>query len=467
MVTGLRWWALAGWLVAGPVATAQNGGFVRTNGKAAELTYTDQRQGLELFNAGGRRFPLEEGSMFRFLRSDPAPEPWGMKNGVVWNGGISGLDFGFTGHSLKGTNGNDIVLGGKWGLRRTDGTVIIPAEHDDIFPAGDLFCACKGGTVRKSWSELSDEDYEDLHGYYTSLQRAIEITKGSCALYNTRGVIVAPAQQTYALDAQHDLRNTCGEYKAGSGINFSDRTGLDEQAYAYAHAEGTNPAPMGMMCLRAPTFIYRNGGVVTSDMELRVKCTGMRPFTAGDAGGDFLPYALKPGPNGTIKVHDGIHEGRMNAELQWLLPLQYRSVVDVGYRSGTHLYVVSPVLFVDESVAGCIPDPYEADVNQWNVYSSALKRPLLPRDHASVLVAGDAIIAMLPGRNGAAGPVGLFDLTGRELAPAIFDEVQPLKGGLFALRKGTKWGLTNSKGDKLLLADHSYEAVLQKARTMR
>jgi hypothetical protein len=159
MVTGLRWWALAGWLVAGPVATAQNGGFVRTNGKAGELTYTDQRQGLELFNVGGRRFPLEEGSMFRFLRSDPAPEPWGMKNGVVWNGGISGLDFGFTGHSLKGTNGNDIVLGGKWGLRRTDGTVIIPAEHDDIFPAGDLFCACKGGTVRKSWSELSDEDY--------------------------------------------------------------------------------------------------------------------------------------------------------------------------------------------------------------------------------------------------------------------------------------------------------------------
>jgi hypothetical protein len=63
--------------------------------------------------------------------------------------------------------------------------------------------------------------------------------------------------------------------------------------------------------------------------------------------------------------------------------------------------------------------------------------------------------------------VGLFDLTGRELAPAIFDEVQPLKGGLFALRKGTKWGLTNSKGDKLLLLDHSYEAVLQKARTMR
>jgi hypothetical protein len=84
-----------------------------------------------------------------------------------------------------------------------------------------------------------------------------------------------------------------------------------------------------------------------------------------------------------------------------------------------------------------------------------------------VLVAENAIIAMLPRRDGANGPVGLFDLNGRELAPAIFDEVQPLKGGLFALRKGGKWGLTDSKGSKLMLADNSYEAVLQKARSMR
>jgi hypothetical protein len=469
MVAVVRWWMLAMALTAGHDVLPQVGGFVRTTGKPGEISYVDKQRGLELFNIGGRRYALHEGEMFRFLASDPGPDPWGMKNGVVWNGGISGLDFGFSGHALKGANEDDIVLGGKWGLRRADGTVLIPAEQDDIFPVGDLFCACKGGTVKKTWTELSDEDYENVHGYYTGLERNIEITKGACALFGAEGLLVPAAQQTYSLETRHDLPTSCGSYAAGKGIfdSFTARTGLDDKACTYQEAGGTTSGAMGLMCLRAPTFTYRNWGVVASEMSLWVQCTGMKPHVPGEPGGDFIPYMLMPGLNGSINVNDGTHEGRMSADMQWLLHLQYRSVVDVGYRNGSYLYVVSPVLYVEEDPAGCIPDPYNSDPNQWNVYSSSLKRAVLARNYASVLVAGNAIIAMLPGRDGGNGPVGLFDLNGRELAPAIFDEVQPLLGGLFALRKGGKWGLTDSKGTKLMLADHSYEAVLQKARSMR
>jgi hypothetical protein len=469
MVSSLRCGALVLALVAALAAHSQAGGFVCATGKPGELSYADRQRGLELFNIGGRRYSLHEGEMFRFLASDPAPDPWGMKNGVVWNGGISGLDFGFSGHALKGANEDDIVLGGKWGLRRADGTVLIPAEQDDIFPVGDLFCACKGGTVKKTWTELSDEDYEEIHGYYTGLKRNIEITKGACALFGTEGLLVPAAQQTYSLETRHDLPTSCGSYAAGMGIfhSFTARTGLDENVFAYTHESGQAIGTMVIMCLRAPTYSYRNAGVVVSDMNLWVQCTGMKPYTPGDTKGEFMPYVLKSGLNGTLLVYDGTNEGRMGPDMQWLLPLQYRSVVDVGARNGTFLYIVSPVMFVEEEMVGCTPDPYDPDMGQWNVFSSALKRPVLARNYTSVLVAENAIIAMLPRRDGANGPVGLFDLNGRELAPAIFDEVQPLKGGLFALRKGGKWGLTDSKGSKLMLADNSYEAVLQKARSMR
>ncbi len=470
MVSILRCSTLVLALWTGLDTVCQPAAFVRRDAKGGGMTYVEQQRGLELFNIGGRRYALQEGEVFRFLKSDPAPDPWGMKNGVVWNGGISGLDFGFSGHALKGPKGDgEIVLGGKWGLRRADGTVLIPAEQDDIFPVGDLFCACKGGTVTKSWTELSDEEYEEIHGYYTRLERKVEITKGACSLYSTQGLLVPPTDQSFSLNAQHELRNTCGRYMAGRGIfdSFSTQTGLDENVFAYTHEGGQAMGTMVMMCLRAPTYSYRNAGVAASDMNLWVQSTGMKPYTPGDTQGEFMPYVLKSGLNGTLRVYDGTKEGRMGTDMQWLLPLQYRSVVDVGARNDTYLYIVSPVQYVEEDQAGCIPDPYNSDPNQWNVYSSSLKRAVLARNYASVLVAGNAIIAMLPGRDGGNGPVGLFDLNGRELAPAIFDEVQPLLGGLFALRKGGKWGLTDSKGTKLMLADHSYEAVVQKARSIR
>jgi hypothetical protein len=49
----------------------------------------------------------------------------------------------------------------------------------------------------------------------------------------------------------------------------------------------------------------------------------------------------------------------------------------------------------------------------------------------------------------------------------IFNEISPLGDGLFALRKGTKWGLTNSKGDKLLLLEHTFDEVERKAARFR
>ena len=63
--------------------------------------------------------------------------------------------------------------------------------------------------------------------------------------------------------------------------------------------------------------------------------------------------------------------------------------------------------------------------------------------------------------------MGAYDFSGREIIPKIFNEISPLGDGLFALRKGTKWGLTNAKGDKLLLLEHTFEEVERKAARFR
>jgi hypothetical protein len=59
--------------------------------------------------------------------------------------------------------------------------------------------------------------------------------------------------------------------------------------------------------------------------------------------------------------------------------------------------------------------------------------------------------------------MGLFDRDGRELVPAIFNDIKALGDGLFAIAKDNKWGLTNAKGDKLLLLEHTLEEVERKA----
>jgi hypothetical protein len=110
-------------------------------------------------------------------------------------------------------------------------------------------------------------------------------------------------------------------------------------------------------------------------------------------------------------------------------------------------------------------------LNVYNIYDSK-KQNLFFKNPASQIQIIENVI--LVGRNsydssprGHTEYVGLYSTSGKELLSIIFNEISPLGDGLFALRKGTKWGLTNAKGDKLLLLDHSYEAVLQKARTMR
>jgi hypothetical protein len=59
--------------------------------------------------------------------------------------------------------------------------------------------------------------------------------------------------------------------------------------------------------------------------------------------------------------------------------------------------------------------------------------------------------------------MGAYDFSGREIIPQIFNEISPLGDGLFAIAKDNKWGLTNAKGDKLLLLEHTLEEVERKA----
>jgi len=62
---------------------------------------------------------------------------------------------------------------------------------------------------------------------------------------------------------------------------------------------------------------------------------------------------------------------------------------------------------------------------------------------------------------------GLFDRNGRALVTAMFNDIQALGNGLFAIQKDSKWGLTNTKGDKLLLLEHTLEEVERKAARFR
>lgn len=54
-------------------------------------------------------------------------------------------------------------------------------------------------------------------------------------------------------------------------------------------------------------------------------------------------------------------------------------------------------------------------------------------------------------------------MKGEEIIPIIFDQIIAISDGLFAIAKDSKWGLTNTKGDKLLLLEHTFEEVERKA----
>ena len=62
---------------------------------------------------------------------------------------------------------------------------------------------------------------------------------------------------------------------------------------------------------------------------------------------------------------------------------------------------------------------------------------------------------------------GLYTIKGDQIVPIIFDQIIGLSEGLFALNKDSKWGLTNTKGDKLLLLEHTFEEVERKAARFR
>ena len=163
--------------------------FRRTTAPPGEHHYLDELRGLVLVNVGGKRytdlgFPLYEDEYGEPARKPLSPPgiPLILENGRTYQGGLAGLDFGFSGQALMGDRDDrvELVVGGKWSLRKTDGSIVISGDHDDIYAVDDLFCACKGGTYRKEW---------DPNATIGSINDQLQVTKGQCGLYSISGSI--------------------------------------------------------------------------------------------------------------------------------------------------------------------------------------------------------------------------------------------------------------------------------------
>jgi len=431
--------------------------FRRTTAPPGEHHYVDELRGLVLVNVGGKRYtdlgcPLytdEDGNTYR-KPLDPPGIPLDLQNGVTYQGGFAGLDFGFSRQALKGDPGDrpEIIVGGKWRLLGPDGTMIIPDEHDDIYPVDDLFCACNGGTFKKTWNENAIGGGGDQNNVL--IYDEIIISKGNCSIFNEKGNIlknygnynlvknpvyfavtclnIVPPDRSEITKEKIILKNNYYTYFSGSKeFDYLDYD--DESFYLETKSESAQ--------------VYQIDSIAT--------------YTKG-AEFKFISDVFE---NGRF-VLDQRGLGYVDKDMRTLVPPVYGTIASTEV---PYLYMVSYTRddyspYGGGCMIGEIPGaPY------WRIYNSKLQKEIISYDVGYLVIDSLNSLLFIPAEN--SNLVGAYDFFGREIIPQIFDEISPLGDGLFALGKGTKWGLTNAKGDKLLLLEHTFEEVERKAARFR
>jgi hypothetical protein len=430
--------------------------FRRTTAPPGEHRYVDELRGLVLVNVGGKRYT---DIPFRFSVDDPAPDEWGLINGKTYSGGFAGLDFGYSGGSLVGdeTTPHEIIIGGKWGLRNKLGDQIIAADHDDIYPVGDYFCACRGGTYRKSWQELTDDEMDEMSLHYSN--RSIEVTKGRCALWDTKGIKVDYGDHLFAIDPRYD---TQGEGCPAPPFEIPEEIGLQHTVEDMSSAQRDD---LGVVLIAAASFTLHNPWEEFFGEALfyfEVDGSGSTVLWEDRWASTIKPYLLKRKSWGHHLAYDRSLKGVLSAELEWVVPKRFGSVFMLRESDGNLLFLVAAKTWMESGLVGCSNEngPYEQ--NDWNIFDAHLQKLILPKSYCSIIPYPKLFLVSECSEEGSFLK-GLFDRGGRELVPVMFDEIQALGDGLFAIAKGTKWGLTNSKGDKLLLLEHTFEEVERKA----
>jgi hypothetical protein len=437
--------------------------FRRTTAPPGEHHYLDELRGLVLVNVGGKRytdlgFPLYEDEYGEPARKPLSPPgiPLILENGRTYQGGLAGLDFGFSGQALMGDRDDrvELVVGGKWSLRKTDGSIVISGDHDDIYAVDDLFCACKGGTYRKEWDPNATA--EEIYGQ--QIYDRLYTTKGSCGLYNYKGNIIL------------DYGNFC--------ISKNPVYFAAEETRCWDIAPNLNRSITDeLIIINNCTFNYFSGhkefpfDIDNYFMEISelngAQILKLKNFSA-ILKSKLFDY-IHAFHNGIYFFFDQANMGVLNKDLDELVPPIYGTVerTEVPYifrvSSTRSSYVFSG--------GGCeMGDP---GWPYWNIYNSILKKEILKVDilHSYADTSSSVLIYVIPndGNDYEYFQIlyGAVDFSGREIFPPIFTEVKSLGDGLFAIAKGTKWGLTNTKGDKLLLLEHTFEEVERKAARFR
>ena len=416
--------------------------FRRTSAPAGEHHYLDELRGLVLVNVGGKRytdlgFPLYEDEYGEPARKPLSPPgiPLILENGRTYQGGLAGLDFGFSGQALMGDRDDrvELVVGGKWSLRKTDGSTVISGDHDDIYAVDDLFCACKGGTYRKEW---------DPDATIGSISDQLHTSKGECALYDLNGLLI------YKYNDYIIAKNPNYEINGGF-IDESIMTKNESDSLLYIliykpiykytnsrdYIESTNEVEFELMIeSKSSQILNINRNILSEDYDAIHEIT------------NFLVYVQKAGKLGVLDLN-----------LNVLIMPQFASIENIPL---THLYVVNK----NENIYDLAPlSAAYLSWQGWNVYDANNRKYIFENDYSSIEVAYNSLIISIFKIEIDEIKYGIYTMKGEEIIPIIFDQIIAISDGLFAIAKDSKWGLTNTKGDKLLLLEHTFEEVERKA----
>jgi hypothetical protein len=303
----------------------------------------------------------------------------------------------------------------------------------------DNFCVCKDGNFSID-EDISKYD-EEINKYHNK----IKISLGKCMLINSSGDTL--------IDNEHQSFSKNPVYE-GSIEMYSNFNSFEKNPYLVSHD--------------SPLFIYSHvlyGGKHSEISQLTIRASNSRLLKNFKK----IPhpnYSFVYNPrNKLCLVGNNDFIGAITEDGNILIPCQYGSINPLEIPD--LFQVLTEKIFMQNACGDGSPE----HLNVYNIYDSK-KQNLFFKNPASQIQIIENVI--LVGRNlydssprGHTEYVGLYSTSGKELLSIIFNEISPLGDGLFALRKGTKWGLTNSKGDKLLLLEHTFDEVERKAARFR
>ncbi|MFC4306798.1 WG repeat-containing protein [Cohnella boryungensis] len=301
---------------------------------------------------------------------------------------------------------------GKYGLRQADGKEIVPLKYDHIGDFNDglarVTVKAKHGYIDRAGKLVIPIQYESARDF--KLGYAVVGKNGKVGMIDKRGKVAIPLKY-----------NNIGDY--------------DESLFTFAQASSKVSPRVAGDAFKSQ-IVDANGKYHNVEWGAADIRTGKVKIAAQY---DYLWRFT----NGYGWVVSNNRKGIIDRAGNIVVPIQYKGITDLSEYNGDPVFV----LYDTSGKLGL----FNTDKPKAKITMHAYSRLAAFRNDPSLGQSREGVVRVV----NASKKMGVLDHSGKEVAPAIYDEIGDFRDGIAVMKRNKKYGMIDRSGKEIIAPIYS------------